>query len=167
MRKVWIEVALNGAWSRKLQPRIPDTVEAIVADGIACARAGAAIVHTHAYQDGKHVFDWQVYARNDRYFVRQYEEETNLQATIALDTSGSMGFGLSTVSKFEYARRAAACLARLLLPRSTHRIRVPRGCDNPHRLALDACDSCGDPMTARSSSGSRSARRRRRCCRRA
>jgi 3-keto-5-aminohexanoate cleavage enzyme len=63
MRKVWIEVALNGAWSRKLQPRIPDTVEAIVADGIACARAGAAIVHTHAYRDGRHVFDWQVYAR--------------------------------------------------------------------------------------------------------
>lgn len=63
MHKVWIEVALNGAWSRKLQPRIPDTVEAIVADGIACARAGAAIVHTHAYQDGRHTFDWQVYAR--------------------------------------------------------------------------------------------------------
>jgi uncharacterized protein (DUF849 family) len=63
VRKVWIEVALNGAWSRKLQPRIPDTVDAIIADGIACARAGAAIVHTHAYQDGKHVFDWQVYAR--------------------------------------------------------------------------------------------------------
>jgi uncharacterized protein (DUF849 family) len=63
VRKVWIEVALNGAWSRKLQPRIPDTVDAIVAEGIACARAGAAIVHTHAYQDGRHVFDWQVYAR--------------------------------------------------------------------------------------------------------
>jgi uncharacterized protein (DUF849 family) len=63
MAKVWIEVALNGAWSHRLQPRIPDTVEAIVADGIACARAGAAIVHTHAYRDGKHVFDWQVYAR--------------------------------------------------------------------------------------------------------
>ena len=63
MHKVWIEVALNGAWSRKLQPRIPDTVEAIVAEGIACARAGAAIVHTHAYQDGRHAFDWQVYAR--------------------------------------------------------------------------------------------------------
>jgi uncharacterized protein (DUF58 family) len=59
--------------------------------------------------------DWQVFARHDRYFVRQFEEETNLQATIALDTSGSMRFGLSTVNKFEYARRAAACLARLLL----------------------------------------------------
>ena len=59
--------------------------------------------------------DWLVYARNDRYFVRQFEEETNLHGMVALDTSGSMKFGLSTVSKLEYARRAAACLARLLL----------------------------------------------------
>ncbi|MFI5001730.1 MAG: 3-keto-5-aminohexanoate cleavage protein [Reyranellales bacterium] len=64
MRKVWIEVALNGAWSRRWQPGIPDTVEAIVADGVACARAGAAIIHTHAYTDGgTQTFDWQVYAR--------------------------------------------------------------------------------------------------------
>ncbi|QDU38068.1 hypothetical protein Mal4_23880 [Maioricimonas rarisocia] len=59
--------------------------------------------------------DWQIYARNDRYFVRQFEEETNLHAIVALDTSGSMKFGLSTDSKLEYSRRAAACLARLLL----------------------------------------------------
>lgn len=59
--------------------------------------------------------DWLVYARNDRYFIRQYEEETNLHAVVALDTSGSMKFGLSTVSKLDYARRAAACLSRLLL----------------------------------------------------
>jgi uncharacterized protein (DUF849 family) len=64
MRKVWIEVALNGAWSRALQPGIPDTVDAIIAQGIACARAGAAIVHTHAYSNGgAQTFDWQVYAR--------------------------------------------------------------------------------------------------------
>jgi 3-keto-5-aminohexanoate cleavage enzyme len=64
MRKVWIEVALNGPWSRALQPGIPDTVEAIIAEGIACAKAGAAIVHTHAYDGGgPQTFDWQVYAR--------------------------------------------------------------------------------------------------------
>lgn len=64
MRKVWIEVALNGAWSRALQPGIPDTVEAIIAEGVACARAGAAIIHTHAYdQGGAQTFDWRVYAR--------------------------------------------------------------------------------------------------------
>ncbi|HUQ72000.1 MAG TPA: DUF58 domain-containing protein [Planctomycetaceae bacterium] len=59
--------------------------------------------------------DWQVYARNDRYFIKQFEEETNLHGIVALDTSGSMKFGLSTISKLDYARRAAACLARLLL----------------------------------------------------
>ncbi len=64
MRKVWIEVALNGGWGRRLQPGIPDTVEQIVAEGIACARAGASIVHTHAFADeGRQTFDWQVYAR--------------------------------------------------------------------------------------------------------
>lgn len=63
MHKVWIEVALNGAWNRKLQPLLPDTVETIVAEGIACARAGASIIHTHAFEDGTHTFDWQVYAR--------------------------------------------------------------------------------------------------------
>lgn len=59
--------------------------------------------------------DWQVYARNDRYFIRQFEEETNLHAMLAVDTSGSMTFGHSTISKLDFARRAAACLARLLL----------------------------------------------------
>jgi 3-keto-5-aminohexanoate cleavage enzyme len=64
MHKVWIEVALNGAWSRALQPGIPDTIEAIIAEGVACARAGATIVHTHAYDGGgPQTFDWQVYAR--------------------------------------------------------------------------------------------------------
>ena len=64
MRKVWIEVALNGAWSRKFQPGIPDTIEAIITEGIACARAGATIIHTHAYDGGgPQTYDWQVYAR--------------------------------------------------------------------------------------------------------
>jgi 3-keto-5-aminohexanoate cleavage enzyme len=64
MRKVWIEAALNGPWSRAVQPGIPDTIEAIVAEGVACARAGASIIHAHAYDGGgPQTFDWQVYAR--------------------------------------------------------------------------------------------------------
>ena len=64
--------------------------------------------------------DWQVYAKSDRYFLRQFEEDTNLHAMLAVDASGSMRFGLDRpggepVSKLDYARRAAACLARLLL----------------------------------------------------
>src|SRR4029078_7371378 len=64
MRKVWIEAALNGPWSRKFQPGIPDTVETIVAEGVACARAGATIIHAHAYDGGgPQTHDWEVYAR--------------------------------------------------------------------------------------------------------
>src|SRR6476659_4383239 len=64
MRKIWIEAALNGPWSRSRQPGIPDTVDAIVAEGIACAASGACIVHVHAYDGGgPQTFDWQVYAR--------------------------------------------------------------------------------------------------------
>lgn len=61
---VWIEAALNGPWGRARQPGAPDTVAAIVEEGVACARAGAAIVHAHAYDGGgPQTFDWQVYAR--------------------------------------------------------------------------------------------------------
>jgi len=49
--KTWLEVSLNGPWSRDRQPRIPIAVRDIVAEGIACARAGAAIVHVHAYDE--------------------------------------------------------------------------------------------------------------------
>jgi 3-keto-5-aminohexanoate cleavage enzyme len=64
MRKVWIEAALNGPWTRSRQPGIPDTVVAIISEGIACAQAGACIIHLHAYDNGgPQTFDWQVYAR--------------------------------------------------------------------------------------------------------
>lgn len=69
----------------------------------------------YAFGDELRQIDWQVYARSDRYYIKQFEEETNLHALLAIDASGSMGFGMSTISKFDYARRAAACLARLLL----------------------------------------------------
>lgn len=51
MRRVWVEAAVNGPWSRKRQPGIPVSVDEIVADGIACAAAGAAIIHVHAYDE--------------------------------------------------------------------------------------------------------------------
>jgi 3-keto-5-aminohexanoate cleavage enzyme len=49
--KTWLEVSVNGPWSRERQPLIPISVKEIVEDGIACARAGAAIVHVHAYDE--------------------------------------------------------------------------------------------------------------------
>jgi uncharacterized protein (DUF849 family) len=50
-RMVWLEAALNGPWGRGLQPKVPIGVREIVAEGIACAREGAAIVHVHAYDE--------------------------------------------------------------------------------------------------------------------
>lgn len=64
-RTTWIEAALNGPWGRERQPRIPITVDAIVADGIAAAKAGAAIIHVHAYDEasGRQRDDADLYAR--------------------------------------------------------------------------------------------------------
>ena len=60
-----IECALNGPWTRQHQPLIPISVEECVADGIACAQAGASIIHVHPYdpQTGRQKDDWQIYAR--------------------------------------------------------------------------------------------------------
>ena len=65
--------------------------------------------------------DWRVFARSDRYYIREYEEETNLRSTIILDRSGSMEYGggqPGQVSKFEYATKLAACLSYLMLQQS-------------------------------------------------
>lgn len=64
MRKVWIEAAINGAWTRERQPAIPITRDEIVSDGIVAANAGAAIVHLHAYDEstGRQKDDWEIYA---------------------------------------------------------------------------------------------------------
>ena len=59
--------------------------------------------------------DWKVYAKTDRFVVREYEEETNLRAYLVLDTSGSMGYKSGTLSKLDYANCLAAALAYLLL----------------------------------------------------
>ncbi len=59
--------------------------------------------------------DWRHYAKSDRYYVKQFDDETNLQALLIADASGSMQFGMSTVSKWHYAQMAAACLGHLLL----------------------------------------------------
>ena len=60
--------------------------------------------------------DWKVFGRSDRFYIREYDEETNLRATIVLDASGSMGYrGQKGVMKFDYARKLAASLAYLLM----------------------------------------------------
>src|SRR5262249_15991230 len=59
--------------------------------------------------------DWKAYGKFDKYYIKRYEEETELSAYLIVDTSGSMGYRGRGVSKLEYARTLAAALGYLLL----------------------------------------------------
>jgi uncharacterized protein (DUF58 family) len=59
--------------------------------------------------------DWRVYGKTDRYYIKEHEEETNLQAHLLIDASGSMAYYGKTISKFQYAQYLAASLAYLML----------------------------------------------------
>jgi uncharacterized protein (DUF58 family) len=58
--------------------------------------------------------DWRVYARSDRYYLKKYEDETNLRAYLLVDRSRSMDYGSSGYSKGDYANTLAATLAYFL-----------------------------------------------------
>ena len=58
--------------------------------------------------------DWKVYARSDRYYVKKFEEDTNLDCYLLLDVSASMGYASRGLSKLEYASMLAASLAYLM-----------------------------------------------------
>jgi len=59
--------------------------------------------------------DWKVYGRTDRYYVKVFEEETNLKAYLIVDRSGSMGFGSNGITKLEYVKYLVSALSFLLL----------------------------------------------------
>jgi uncharacterized protein (DUF58 family) len=64
--------------------------------------------------DIKHI-DWRVYARSDRFYMKEFEADTNLRCILVMDTSASMGFEGQHGSKLDYARKAIATLAYLLV----------------------------------------------------
>ncbi|MEI8373225.1 MAG: DUF58 domain-containing protein [Planctomycetota bacterium] len=64
--------------------------------------------------DPRHI-DWKLWAKQDRYYVKQFEEDTNLRATLLVDVSGSMRYGRGAMNKFEYGATIACSLAYLLL----------------------------------------------------
>jgi len=57
--------------------------------------------------------DWRAYGRSDRFYVKEFEADTNLRCCFIIDTSGSMGFGSQGITKIEYARRIAGTLGYL------------------------------------------------------
>ena len=72
----------------------------------------------YARGDEMRHIDWKVFGKSDRLFVKQYEEETNLRATLCLDASGSMAYAGGGERKFDYACKVAAALAYLMIGQS-------------------------------------------------
>jgi len=68
-----------------------------------------------AYQPGDDIrrIDWRVFGRTDRFYLKEYEADTNASVIFALDASGSMDFGSGPLTKFDYGRFLAASLAWL------------------------------------------------------
>jgi len=95
--------------------------------------------------DLRHI-DWRVYGRNERYMIKQYEQETNFIAHIVLDASRSMLYGEGSTNKLEYAKLIAATLAYVIVHQrdsaglhvfdSTWRTRLPAGSQPGHVLRL-------------------------------
>src|SRR2546425_224701 len=69
--------------------------------------------YTHG-DDPRHL-DWKVLGRTDRYYIKQYEQETNYVAHLLLDGSESMKYGSARLTKLQYGKVMAACLAYLIL----------------------------------------------------
>ncbi len=57
--------------------------------------------------------DWRAYGRSDRFYVKEFEADTNLRCCLVLDTSGSMDFGAPKISKIEYGRKLAGAIGYL------------------------------------------------------
>ncbi len=66
-----------------------------------------------AYMPGDDIrrIDWRLWARTDRYYVKEFEADTNTDFSILLDVSASMSYGSGAPTKLDYARNLAACLA--------------------------------------------------------
>jgi uncharacterized protein (DUF58 family) len=64
--------------------------------------------------DDPRYLDWRLFARSDRYYVKRFEDETNLRCYLVLDTSRSMGYGSGPFTKVDYARTIAATIAHFL-----------------------------------------------------
>ena len=92
--------------------------------------------------DLKHL-DWKLLGKTDRLYIKQYEQDTNFTAQLLLDGSASMKFGSGPVTKLEYAKILAACLAHAILAQrdavaldifdTANRVHMTRT-DNPGRL---------------------------------
>src|SRR5688572_11870127 len=66
--------------------------------------------------------DWKLWARTDRYYIKEYEAESNMNFSVLLDASKSMDYGSKGITKLDYARILTACLTNLV-PHQRVRVR--------------------------------------------
>lgn len=69
----------------------------------------------YVHGDDPKNIDWQVYARSDRFYIKEFEADTNLRAYIVVDSSGSMNFDSGQGTRFDFARNVASHLAYTLV----------------------------------------------------
>lgn len=70
--------------------------------------------HYYPGDDIRHV-DWKLYARTDKVYIKQYEDETNVRCYLMLDCSASMRYGSDKISKLEFSKTLAASLAYFMM----------------------------------------------------
>ncbi len=96
--------------------------------------------------DDPRTIDWKVWGRTDKFYIKEYEEETNLKACIVLDSSASMLLGSQDMTKLDYARNVAAALSYLMIRQldsvglavgdATLRRYIPPRCNASHLTVL-------------------------------
>ena len=69
----------------------------------------------YGYGDEIKYIDWKLWAKTDKLFIKQFEEETNLKCHLILDKSSSMNFGSDKITKFEYSKTLVAALSYLMI----------------------------------------------------
>ena len=95
--------------------------------------------------DMRHV-DWKLYARSEKFYIKQYEDETNVRCFIALDTSASMDYTSGGISKLEYGKTLASALAYFIMRQRDavglvtfdDKVRefIPAKCRQPHLIRI-------------------------------
>jgi uncharacterized protein (DUF58 family) len=95
--------------------------------------------------DMRHV-DWKLYARSDKFYIKQYEDETNVRCVILLDTSASMDYSSGSMSKLNYGITLASALAYFVMRQRDAvglitfddevREYIPPRCRQPHLMRI-------------------------------
>ena len=107
LRPVFIEAALNGPWSQRLQPLMPVTTDALIAEGIDCARAGASVIYIHVYDPdtGQQFENFDAY-RAVIEGIREYEDVI-VYPTLPLSGFGKTDQTFTAEARFKTVKKLA------------------------------------------------------------